>query len=377
MPPSLLNRALLTLMLLTTAIRAAEPATQPAPFIAGADISMLPELEKAGAVYRNNSQPGDAVTLLHDHGVNLFRLRLFVAPTTDFNKSWGATQNLDQVRALAQRAKASGAKLLLDIHYSDTWADPAHQHKPAAWAALDFEQLKDKVHTYTAEVLKDLADNNASPDMVQVGNEIGAGLLWPEGKIPADSAPNAAAQWQRIGDLFNAGASAVRAASTPEHPIQVVLHIHNGGKPGMAKWFFSHLMANKVDFDIIALSFYPAWGDTLPALKDNLRDLEQYNKPVLLAETSYPWRDMPDLDAKYKPAMTWPMTQQGQSIFLRDLTAFLRALPNHQGLGYIWWYPEAIPTKGLGIWRNGAEALFDEQGNLLPSVAELSPQTQR
>ena len=130
-------------LLLFAAAAPAAPATR--PFYAGADVSMLPELEAAGAAYRrDDGTPGDAITILSDHGVNLFRLRLFVDPTDDFTESWGATQDLATVRKLAGRVKASGAAFLLDLHYSDTWADPAHQTKPAAWAELHGEALERK-----------------------------------------------------------------------------------------------------------------------------------------------------------------------------------------------------------------------------------------
>ena len=126
--------------------------------IAGADISMLPEIEKAGGVFRENGEPGDAIEILKIMACNLFRIRLFVNPIHDYAKSWGATQDLEYVRKLAKRVKASGQKFLLDIHYSDTWADPSHQFTPAAWKDLDFEAMKKQVGDYTKAVLSDLQD---------------------------------------------------------------------------------------------------------------------------------------------------------------------------------------------------------------------------
>ena len=366
--------ALAFIMLFTTfaarAIPAATSATQPNNFIAGADVSMLPEIEKAGGVFAaRDGQRGDAMKILRDGGCNLFRVRLFVDPDDEFSsKNYGATQDLNYVVALAKRIKATGAQFLLDIHYSDTWADPAKQHKPAAWKDLDFDALERKVHEYTASVMNALADAGATPDMVQIGNEIAGGMLWPEGKVLDAQKDVESRQWERFARLLNAGSRAVREASQKAgKPIRVVIHIHGGGKPGLPKWFFGKLKPHDVDFDVIALSFYPAWDDALSALKQNLADVAtEFDKDILIAETSYSWRTMEDHAAK--KTMAWPQTPEGQETFLRELTETIRATPNDHGLGFVWWYPEAIPVKGRHIWRGGAEALFDENGVALPAL---------
>ncbi len=351
-------------LVLTSAVTIVRAADQ--TFIAGTDISMLPEIEKAGGVYSDQNKPGDAIKILHDHGCNLFRVRLFVKPSTDFNKSYGATQDLKYVRALGKRIKSAGGEFLLDIHYSDTWADPGKQFKPSEWEGMDYDALVKQVHDYTASVLKDLQSNDAGPDMVQVGNEITGGMVWPDGKVLDAPADKADVQWQRFSEFLNAGAKAVREAQTPGHPIRIVIHIHGGGKPGLPKWFFEKLNRNPVDFDIVGLSFYPAWNDSMDALKKNMDEVVQVTgKHVFLAETSYPWREM---GMKDNAAMQWPQTKEGQKQFLVDLTAALAAVPDHHGIGYCWWYPEAIPVNGLQIWRGGREALFDEHGNALPAM---------
>src|SRR5688500_1880442 len=219
------------IMLLTTIASApaatAPPtaaATQPKQFIAGADISMLPEIEKAGGTFASrDGRRGDALKILRDGGVNLFRVRLFVDPDDEFNdKNYGATQDLDYVVVLARRIKATGAQFLLDIHYSDIWADPAKQHKPAAWKDLEFDALERKVYDYTASVMKALGDAAAEPDMVQVGNEIAGGMLWPDGKVLNAPKEHEARQWERFARLLNAGSRAVREASkTSGKPIRV------------------------------------------------------------------------------------------------------------------------------------------------------------
>jgi arabinogalactan endo-1,4-beta-galactosidase len=350
------------LLCLTNALRAQRT------FYAGADISMLPEIEKAGGVYRVDGKPADAIAAMRERGCNLFRVRLFVNPDSDFKKTDGATQNLAYVRGLARRIKSTGAAFMLDFHYSDTWADPGKQHPPVAWKALDFDQLEQKVHEYTASVLKDLAANDATPDLVQVGNEIAGGMLWPLGRITSGKSPEEdAAQWSRFARLINAGARAVREASTGEHPIQVVVHIHGGGRAGLPQWFLGKLHANPIEYDVLALSFYPAWEDKLDALKQNMAEvIDKFGKPVLVAETSYPWKEMEG--AKNRALMTWPMTPAGQAQFVQDLTAALKSAPQEKGLGFVWWYPEAIPVDSLRIWRGGAEGLFDEKGVALPAL---------
>ena len=360
--------AILTILLLSSPTRAAD-----APFLAGADISMLPTIEKAGGIFRQDGKPADALKIFHDHGCNLFRVRLFVKPNPDFKATDGAIQDLDYVRALAKRIKATGGKFLLDIHYSDTWADPGKQFTPAAWTSLDFPALQQQVHDYTASVLQDLQSNNAMPDMVQVGNEITAGILWPQGKVLDAPPDQEQSQWAKFAQLENAGAKAVREASTTDHPIRIVLHIHGGGRVGLPKWFFEKFNRNPVDYDIVGLSFYPAWSDSIDALKQNMIDVVQATgKDVLIAETSYPWREMEGV--QQSDAMRWPLTQAGQKQFVLDLTKTIKAAPDHHGLGFIWWYPEALPVPGLRIWRTGAEALFDQNGNALPALDAYTPQ---
>jgi arabinogalactan endo-1,4-beta-galactosidase len=336
-------------------------------FFSGADISMLPVIEKAGGVFRENGKPADAIHILHDHGCNLFRVRLFVRPDPDFAKSDGAVQDLNYVRALGLRIKVVGATFLLDIHYSDTWADPGKQFTPREWASLNFEDLERRVHDYTQSVLQDLRDHNALPDMVQVGNEVTAGVLWPLGKVLDAPPETEAQQWARFSRLLNAGSKAVREFDTPGHKIRIVIHIHGGGREGLPKWFLGKFNRNPVDYDVLGLSFYPAWNDSIDALKQNMADaIAASGKDVFIAETSYPWREGGGIEKN--STMRWPLSPAGQKQFVEDLTAVIRAAPDHHGLGFCWWYAEAIPVADLRIWRGGAEALFDQNGIALPAL---------
>ena len=149
-------------------------------FIYGVDISMLPTIEKSGGVFSDGGKPGDAIQILASHGCNLFRVRLFVKPDPDYRKNFGAVQDLAYVRGLAKRIKATRAMFLLDIHYSDSWADPGKQFTPADWKGLGFEDLKAKVHDYTAGVLSELREAGVEPDA--------AGWLLPDDAHPATAA---------------------------------------------------------------------------------------------------------------------------------------------------------------------------------------------
>ena len=355
-----------TSLLATGSVRGESQPTA-SRLIIGADISALPSLERFGAVYRDGGKPGDALKILSALGCNLYRVRLFVNPDPRFARTGGAVQDLAYVIALAKRIKASGGQFMLDIHYADNWADPGHQPTPRAWQNLEFPAMEKQVHDYTRDVLKACAAASVTPDIVQVGNEITAGILWPTAQLDKAQGPQEHEQWRKFARLLNAGCSAVREQSTPATPIRIVLHVDGGGRD-VPVWFFQKLSQTPVDFDIIGLSFYPAWRDSIDQLKQNMSDLiRAYNKDILLCETSYPWKPI----GVKTPAMTWPETPVGQQKFLQDLTQALRADPNGHGLGYVWWYPEAIPLKGQHIWRGGGEAWFDSQGNLLPGAEFL------
>jgi arabinogalactan endo-1,4-beta-galactosidase len=355
--------AILCSILVVSLARAADP-----PFITGADISLLPTLETSGAVFRDHNHPADALQIMRSGGCNLFRVRLFVNPNPSYAKTDGAVQDLNYVRGLAGRIKGTGALFLLDIHYSDTWADPGKQFTPAQWKNLNFDDLRQKVHDYTANVLKTLAADGTPPDWVQVGNEITAGMLWPQGQVLDVPAGTEDLHWNHFAQLVDAGCKAVREAQTPDHPIRIVIHIHGGGLEGMAKYFLGKFKIDPADYDILGLSFYPAWNDSFDVLKQNLIDAVSLSgKDVVLAETSYPWKALPDKVGL--ATLHWPQTPDGQKQYLHDLTAALKAAPGNHGIGFIYWYPEAIPAPGLPhVWRHGYEALFDQAGNALPAL---------
>jgi len=347
----------LLLALVASHATAAEPS-----FYLGGDISSLSELEKFGAVYRDNAKPGDCITILHDHGCNLFRLRLFVNPDHDFDKNYGATQDLPMVLTLAKRIKKSGAKFSLAIHYSDTWADPGKQFKPDAWKDLPPGGLEQKVTDYTAGVMAAMKANGTMPDIVEVGNETTNGMLWPDGKLDGKTPEEKDRKWDRYAALLEAGVRGVRSQFTADRA-RVLIHIDSGGKRGIPSWFFGELKKRNADFDIIGLSFYPIWNDSLNALKQNMTELSPMGKDILIIETAYPQKPM-----KQTPQTTWPMTPAGQKQFLDELISTVKAAPGHRGIGVVWWYPEAVPIAHHKVWNGGALGWFDGQGDLLPAM---------
>jgi arabinogalactan endo-1,4-beta-galactosidase len=356
------------------------------PFYLGADISTLSEVEQRGGVYMDGSQPGDALAIFMKHGWNCFRLRIWVDPRNDVN-------GLAYTVKLAQRIKKNGGTFMLDFHYSDWWADPQKQNKPAAWTNLDFEALVAQTQMYTSNVIKTLKDAGATPDFVQVGNEITGGMLWPDGqvKVPLSkvkvfsgdvkvmSPPEPyddAKQWDHLIHLIKAGASGVRAATVPSDNVRIIIHIDCGGDRAVTKWYFDHLTAAGVDYDVIGQSYYPNWHGTMENVRDNLRHtIGRYHKEVMIVETAYPARDVHPSPAAAK-YMVWPMTPAGQKEFLADLIQTVKAAPGGHGIGVMYWHPEAtfIPGATGRRARPDPNSLFDAKGYPLPAMNVLNLQ---
>jgi arabinogalactan endo-1,4-beta-galactosidase len=243
--------------------------------IIGADISFLPQMEARGIHFTDSTgKPVDVFEELKRHGFNYIRLRVFDHPETAKGYAPGkGFCDLEHTKAMAKRIKAAGMKFLLDIHYSDYWADPQQQNKPAAWADLDITTLKDSVYAYTKSVIQALKDQGTAPDMVQVGNEINHGILWPDGAVN---------NLDTLAQLLYAGIRGVKAVS-PQTPI--MLHLALGGQNAEARWFLDNMQARKVPFDVIGLSYYPTWHGTIADLAANMRDLsERYHTYVMVAE---------------------------------------------------------------------------------------------
>lgn len=351
------------LLLLTACGSTTEVSEFIPPPLVGADVSALERIEQAGGVFKDHGTTGDAIGILRANGANLFRLRLFVNP----NYSEVQVNDLAYTVRMASRVKASGARLLLDIHYSDTWADPGHQQTPATWVTLPIDSLKLRVRVYTASVMAELKRHNDLPYIVQVGNEVDAGMLWPLGQL--NFGTDSTAEWQRFTDLLKAGIQGVRDSLTPGDSVRIMLHYSQGASTGGTQWFFDHITALGVPYDVIGLSYYPWWHGTLSHLTTNLNATAQrYGKDVMIVEMSYPWRSGTwESMVTNQAAMTWPVSPAGQQQMMHDVANAVSAIPNGRGLGLVWWYPEAIEVPNLFVWGGGSLSLFDASGNLLPA----------
>ncbi len=279
----------------------------------GADISFLPELESRGVKFSDNKGQRDAIQILKDHGFNYIRLRIFNDPARDSGYSPGkGFCDLRHTLEMAKRVKATGMKLLLDFHYSDYWADPGKQFKPAAWRGENFAQLKQSVFDFTKMVMDSLGAQGTLPDMVQVGNEINHGMIWPEGSMRHPDS---------LAVLIYAGIRGVKNIS-PDCPI--MLHIALGGQNDESHFFLDNMVERKVPFDVIGLSYYPKWHGTLADLKYNMDDLAlQYGKDVIVVEYTQRKREVNDIafsvpGGRGKGTCIWEPLNTWEQIFDKD-----------------------------------------------------------
>ncbi|GAC1586508.1 MAG: hypothetical protein NVS3B8_00510 [Chitinophagaceae bacterium] len=242
----------------------------------GADISFLPQLEESGIRFSDKGVTKDAIEILKDHGFNYVRLRIFNDPARDSGYAPGkGFCNLAYTMKMAKRVKAAGLKLLLDFHYSDTWADPGNQSKPYAWRNLSFTELKTALYDFTKNVMDSLKMQGTVPDIVQVGNEINHGIVWPDGSV---------ANIDNTAQLINAGIAAVKAVY-PE--VVIMLHVALGGQNDESVFFIDNMLKRGVHFDVIGQSYYPKWHGTPEDLEYNLNDLvRRYAKDVIVVEYS-------------------------------------------------------------------------------------------
>ncbi|MCM7884634.1 glycoside hydrolase family 53 protein [Enterobacter sichuanensis] len=361
----------------------------PADFIKGADISTLLEAEQHGAkFYNQNGQQQDAIAILKANGVNTVRLRLWVDPQdADGNTYGGGSNNLENTIALAKRVKAQGLKLLLDFHYSDFWTDPGKQFKPKAWEKMDYPQLKTAIHDYTRDTIARFKKEGVLPDMVQIGNEINGGMLWPEGK----SWGQGGGEFDRLAGLLTAAIGGLKENLTDGEQVKVMLHLAEGTKNDTFRWWFDEITRRNVPFDIIGLSMYTYWNGPISALKANMDDIsKRYNKDVIVVEAAYGYTlDNCDnaensFQAKEEKDGGYPGTVQGQYDYIHDLMQAVIDVPDQRGKGIFYWEPTWIAVPGTtwatkaGMkyiheeWKEGNarenQALFDCQGQVLPSI---------
>jgi arabinogalactan endo-1,4-beta-galactosidase len=301
-----------------------------ANFAKGADVSWMTEMEASGLKFYNNSGTAqDLLQILKDKGINSIRLRTWVNPVS----GWSNTE--DMVKK-AVRAKTMGFRIMLDIHYSDVWADPAVQTKPAAWAAQPFVTLKTTVFNYTVSVMNALKDKGITPEWVQVGNETNDGMLWPDGK--------ASVNMKNYAELVQSGYTAVKSVSTTS---KVIVHLSNGYDNTLFRWMFDGLKANGANWDVIGMSLYPVaatWQSLDKQCLSNMNDMvARYDKEVMLCEVGMPAAE-----------------PEASRAFLTDI--IMKTNSVSKGLGVFYWEPEAYND-----WQGYKLGAFDVTGK--PTVA--------
>ena len=304
-------------------------------FAKGADTGLLAMMEAAGYTWIDDSgRAQDALNILQSKGVNAQRIRVLVNPPADgIVASGGAIGFCDSASVVkaAQRAQEHGLRIMINFMYSDTWADPGHQAKPAAWADHNFAQLQTDVYNHTTNVLTALATVGIKPEWVQVGNEITGGLLWPEGKYD---------QFPQLTQLVNSG---YRAVKTFSPTTKVVVQLDNGFKNSQYRWWFDNFTANGGQMDVIGMSCYPN-GDSVDTLTANMQDvISRYGVPVIIAEFGMPSSD---------PAAA--------NTYLVAVQKAVAALPNGQGLGVFYWEPEHAQVPGFVGYNLGAAKIVGD-----------------
>lgn len=376
-------------------------------FVKGMDLSTLLELERCGAKYYDEGKETDILAVMKKYDVDTIRIRLWNDPWSESGESYGAGENdLKTSLEIAKRVTAAGFGVLLNFHYSDFWADPGKQFKPKAWASYGVEELEKAVYDFTFSVMNKFLENGVNITMVQVGNELSNGLLWPEGKVP---------NYDNIARFVNAGIRAVRKADERRilgvingvnekcrelEKIPVMIHLDNGGNNTLYREWFDNFTRRGEDFEIIGLSYYPFWHGSLQMLTDNMNDIaERYGKDLIVAEVSmgYTMEDYKEYeklsDEERKGYATrpelvekieYPMTEQGQYDFMEDFLNRISHIKGGKGRGFFYWEPAWIPVEGSGWatpaslkyiedpgpcgneWAN--QALFDYEGNALPAL---------
>ncbi len=319
-------------------------------FLVGVDLSSLPLVEQSGGTFRDNDTPIDPLRYLRHQGFRLLRLRLFHGSDGPYG--------LKATLQMAQRGYQAGFLLLLDLHYSDTWADPGHQQVPRAWQGLPFKALQESVRLYTAGVLRAFDHNGIPVAFLQIGNEVDHGFLWDYGRIQGREG------WHRFRALLKAALQGVQEAAPSSGPPRIVIHT----TPQGAWAVFPHLEPTL--YDMIGLSYYPWWHGGFQVVQEILENLVP-EKPVLLVETAYPWtlgyadtvHNLVGLPGQLLPG--YPATPEGQARFWQDLLALCRS--THRCKGVIYWEPAWLPTPNRGSpWEN--LTLFDFSGHPLPAL---------
>lgn len=301
-------------------------------FAKGADVGWLTEMEKSEVKFYNNAGvEKEGIELLRSLGMNSIRLRVWVNPVDGWN-------NADDVLIKAWRAKQLGMRVMIDFHYSDSWADPGQQNKPEAWTNLNIEELKDAISTHTKDVLNKLKDKNIDVEWIQVGNETSNGMLWDEGK--------ASENMKNYAELNNAGYD---AAKTVYPQAKIIVHLDRGDNNALYRWMFDGFKNNGGKWDVIGMSLYPkidTWKETNELCLANIKDvINRYQTEVMICEVGMPWDNA-----------------EVAKEFLTDLITKTKAIENNKCLGVFYWEPLAHNS-----WKEYTLGAFDNSGQ--PTIA--------
>lgn len=293
----------------------------------GADVGWLSQMESSQRTFQDShGRSGDLLDILKESGINSLRLRVWVNPADHWCDS-------ADVLKMALRAKAKGFRLMIDFHYSDSWADPGQQKKPAGWGSHGIDQLKADVSLHTTDVLKMLRDANIEPEWIQIGNETNDGMLWEEGRASKSMA--------NFASLIQAGSKAAKAVFPGT---KVVVHLSNGFDNALYRWIFDGLRKNAVEWDVIGMSLYPevaSWRATEGQCRANMQDMAaRYGKPVVISEVGLDWDAA---DSCYA--------------LLKTLQADVKSLPNRSGIGVFYWEPASFAG-----WNGYQKGAFDNSG---------------
>jgi len=331
------------LLCLTACSKATNPTIIITPiatdsFVKGADIGWLPQMEASGYTFYNDSGVAqDCFKILKDHGINAIRLRTWVNPSNDpFSGHCSKAETV----AMAVRAKSWGMKVMIDFHYSDSWADPSKQVKPQAWQGHSFPVLLTDLYNYTVDVMTALKNSGVTPEWVQVGNETASGMIYPEGNTN---------NWPGLVQLINKGYDAIKLVSPTS---KVILHVDEGNNNAKFRWWFDSAQLYGAKYDVIGMSYYPYWLAGSPDYTTNINDLgynlidmaSRYKKEVMVVETG-------GVDTLVENTYNMLLAVQSK----------VRAVPNGKGLGVMYWEPEGARSWShyiLSAWGNDGKPSY-------------------
>ena len=326
----------------------------------GGDFSIMKKMEDAGGLYKTEGMVKEGLQIFEENGYSWARLRIFHTP----NMIGPVCNDLNYTIVLAQKAKKFGFKVLLNFHYSDTWADPGHQTIPAAWRNLSFEVLQDSVYNYTKNVIETMSLYGVEPDMVQIGNEINNGLIWPHGKLWIESGVT---NWDNLSLILKAGIRGVKEAANGAD-IPIMIHAANGGDINSSYKFYKNIIDRGVEFDVIGLTYYPWWHGTFVELEANILYLtKKFYKDFSIVETAYYSHDWyPDPTPWVNNDPPFPATEQGQYDYLFALAQMLKQNPRVKTLFY--WKPDGLDIPNTKVNYSG-RSLFDENGDAFSGIS--------